>query len=984
MSTRSSSSNLVPPSTNPESIIRNRRQNLGDPSRLLDFEEINMANDPNNVQGPPPVGPNFQNPNPDLRSMKELLQAPTDGVGDAIVCMSTRSCSSNLVPPSTNPESIIQNRRRNLGDPSRLLDFEEINMANNPNNVQGPPLVGPNFQNPNPDLRSMEELLQAPTNDGVGDAIVGAARTWIEKEPPNSITTWNDLVSKFVNLFFPPSKTTNLRNEITRFQQRFGETFSEAWDRFKDLLNKCPHHVFSSLHQIDTFYNSLNQSEQDSLNSAANCNFLTKNTQEALTIIENKSKVQTSRNKPQVSSASGSSTQDAAITALTKQVEALVSSMNRPINLIQNGCETCGGPHAYYECQAAGGYTQEDVYATSGTYNLGGNNYLEPPGFNNLNQGNNQGYNQGNNQGNYQNNQNRRQNQNQNLYNQGSQNQGYNQNKGQNYNQGNNYNQGYNQNQSQNVNQNQAQPNVSSLEEMMLQHMRSTEAKIQQIQTHNNQQIQQMQNHNTQQIQKLQTQNNQLVNLMGQMQKVLHERPQCALQSNTKPNSRKQVNSITTRSGLTTTEPSIPHPVPPTPREEVEREPETLMDEVHITSPTSTAHVPPPRIQPVSPPKPKEDPKPNPLHLKIPYPLRLNKTKLLNKNDVQVPEKLDDPRKFPIPCILQDLEVCNSLANSGASINLMPLSIYEKLRIGPLKPTRMTLELANRSVIFPMGIDEDVIVKVYFALKRRVLAVPLLILIILFQNKNHSVLMSIILKRRVVAAPLLIRIFLFLNMNRFILIFRLITADRSDSHHEEFADELTHIISSPEYDCFYFDIEPDPGESTILFEENISDTLTKDVKIHELNDFPLFLSKCDSIFSEKFFEIDLLVLFPSGNKDEVFDPGIFTINGVHSKRCSILLLDDFSSILFVIDFLFLTGPSEIETFLSFPSRNEDKVFDPGILLNNGIFSFTRKSPHLLIDNLMIDNCHILSEISLKIVSSICFLPMDKEIRGESS
>ncbi|GJQ97354.1 hypothetical protein Tco_0008493 [Tanacetum coccineum] len=186
---------------------------------------------------------------------------------------------------------------------------------------------------------------------------------------------------------------------------------------------------------IDTFYNSLNQSDQDSLNSTTSGNFLTKNTQEALTIIENKSKVQTSQNKPQVSSASGSSTQDAAITALTKQVEALVSSMNLPINLIQNGCETCGGPHAYYECQDAGGYTQKDVYATTGTYNAGGNsyqpqgnrnllsyrsnNYLGPPKFN---QGNNQnqGINQGNNQGNYQNNQNRNQNQNQNRYNQGS------------------------------------------------------------------------------------------------------------------------------------------------------------------------------------------------------------------------------------------------------------------------------------------------------------------------------------------------------------------------------------------------------------------------------------------------------------------------------------------------------------------------------------------------------------------------------------
>nr|GEV31192.1 hypothetical protein [Tanacetum cinerariifolium] len=73
---------------------------------------------------------------------------------------------------------------------------------------------------------------------------------------------------------------------------------------------------------------------------------------EALTIIENKSKVQTSRNKTQVSSASGSSAQNAHVTALTKQVEALFSFMYRSVNSIQNGCETCGSLHAYYECQA--------------------------------------------------------------------------------------------------------------------------------------------------------------------------------------------------------------------------------------------------------------------------------------------------------------------------------------------------------------------------------------------------------------------------------------------------------------------------------------------------------------------------------------------------------------------------------------------------------------------------------------------------------
>ncbi|GJV33383.1 reverse transcriptase domain-containing protein [Tanacetum coccineum] len=100
-------------------------------------------------------------------------------------------------------------------------------------------------------------------------SLEGVARIWLEKEPPRSIHTWEDLVSKFVNYFFPSSKTTNLKNDITNFQQRFDEMFSEAWDRFKDLLRKCPHHGFSELHQIDTFYNALTQSDQDSLNAAA-------------------------------------------------------------------------------------------------------------------------------------------------------------------------------------------------------------------------------------------------------------------------------------------------------------------------------------------------------------------------------------------------------------------------------------------------------------------------------------------------------------------------------------------------------------------------------------------------------------------------------------------------------------------------------------------------------------------------------------------
>ncbi|GKB37147.1 hypothetical protein Tco_0882089 [Tanacetum coccineum] len=203
--------------------------------------------------------------------------------------------------------------------------------------------------------------------------------------------------------------------------------------------------------------------------------------------------------------------------------------------------------------------------------------------------------------------------------------------------------------------------------------------------------------------------------------------------------------------------------------------------------------------------------------------------------------------------------------------------------------------------------------------------------------------------------------FLFLNMIRLSLIFRLI----------RFLLPIgVFLIMRREF--------------TRVLEENIFDLSTKGLTINELNDSSLLLSDCDSSLSKEFSEINLLVSFPSGNEDMIFDPGIFIIKRVQSKRFQFFPLDDFPTFSFVSDSLLLIDPSEIETVLSFPSANEDKVFYPKILLNNGIFSFTIKSPHLLIDNFMIDNCHILSEISLKIVFSFCFHPKDKETRGESS
>ncbi|GKF16906.1 reverse transcriptase domain-containing protein [Tanacetum coccineum] len=81
---------------------------------------------------------------------------------------------------------------------------------------------------------------------------------------------------------------------------------------------------------------------------------------------------------------------------------------------------------------------------------------------------------------------------------------------------------------------------------------------------------------------------------------------------------------------------------------------------------------------------------------------------ILNK----LPKKLGDPGRFLIPCEFSGINTCNALADLGASINLMPFSVWEKLSLPDLTPTCMTLELADRSISKPMGIAKDISVKV--------------------------------------------------------------------------------------------------------------------------------------------------------------------------------------------------------------------------------------------------------------------------------
>ncbi|GJZ14216.1 DNA-directed DNA polymerase [Tanacetum coccineum] len=81
---------------------------------------------------------------------------------------------------------------------------------------------------------------------------------------------------------------------------------------------------------------------------------------------------------------------------------------------------------------------------------------------------------------------------------------------------------------------------------------------------------------------------------------------------------------------------------------------------------------------------------------------------LLNK----LPSKGKDPGSFTIPCDIGHLHIDNALADLGASISLMPYTMYEKLGLGEPKPTRMSLELVDRSIQYPQGIAEDVLIKI--------------------------------------------------------------------------------------------------------------------------------------------------------------------------------------------------------------------------------------------------------------------------------
>nr|GEV61250.1 reverse transcriptase domain-containing protein [Tanacetum cinerariifolium] len=504
-------------------------------------------------------------------------------------------------------------------------------------------------------------------------SLEGAARIWLDKEPPWSSFTWDDLVSKFINQFFHPSKTTNLRNEMTNFQQRFKESFSEAWDRFKNLLRDCPHHGFLELHQLDTFYNALNSKDQDSLKSAAG--------------------VSTNASTPGVSPD---------VAELKDMVKALLldkKSQNQspaPVKAVEESCVTCGGAHYYRNYPVTDGNNYRDniqefvSQASTVNYNQGNTSYrpvyqpsvFQPPAY-------------------------------------------------------------------QAPAYQALDPQTQGVsQEDFSAYVKANDAVMKNMQT----QGQNMQN--------------KLTNLTDLIIKFVNSNIASTSSSGTLPsnmiaNPKSDSKAITTRSEVTK---DIVNPTNNGNTKDVQ--PQAVQSEslVLISKPV-TSPISEPVIAPVS------TSKPNP-KASIPYLSRRNdernrekannkiekfyhifkdmsfkisfvdaliimpkfastlKALIENKEKLsemartplnehcyvvllnKLPKKLGDPDKFMIPCDFPGMAECLALADLGASINLMPFSVWKRLSLPDLTPTCITLELVGRSISRPVGVAEDVYVKV--------------------------------------------------------------------------------------------------------------------------------------------------------------------------------------------------------------------------------------------------------------------------------
>jgi len=117
-------------------------------------------------------------------------------------------------------------------------------------------------------------------------ALQSSAKRWLNSLPPYFIRSWNEFNDIFVKKFFPFHKTLKIKNEINQFNQNKGETFSQYFERFKELLYSCPHHGISKTILCQVAYEGLNYPTRIQLETMCQNDFMNKPTDEAWAFLE--------------------------------------------------------------------------------------------------------------------------------------------------------------------------------------------------------------------------------------------------------------------------------------------------------------------------------------------------------------------------------------------------------------------------------------------------------------------------------------------------------------------------------------------------------------------------------------------------------------------------------------------------------------------------------------------------------------------------
>ncbi|GJV14649.1 MAK10-like protein [Tanacetum coccineum] len=201
-----------------------------------------------------------------------------------------------------------------------------------------------------------------------------------------SITTWEDLTTRFLAQFFPPGRTAKLRNDILMFQQHHEESLSEAWTRFKDLLQKVPHHGIDLWLQVQIFYDHVNPVTRRTIDQSAGGKLRDRNAKESWALLEDLALYDNeSWNDPRdfakpvkavALPQDVPSTSDRRLIEIENQVKRLMEAhlaLTQPTqgNKIITSCEVCSGPHDTHNCMKVPEQTCVD-YASSRMNKMGG------------------------------------------------------------------------------------------------------------------------------------------------------------------------------------------------------------------------------------------------------------------------------------------------------------------------------------------------------------------------------------------------------------------------------------------------------------------------------------------------------------------------------------------------------------------------------------------------------------------------------------